>query len=117
VDNSARGRIERENGRHDVVLFMKDRPVFLQNGSSDLAVQLLSRLSVKREGIDVLSDPALPQGIKAFSEWPSVPRHCASREFVGGTDIIGECTCRESSPSFLPPATGGGPPPWLEAQV
>jgi monothiol glutaredoxin len=83
-------RIEREISGHDIVLFMKGTPVFPQCGFSNLVVQVLSRLGVKFKGIDVLSDPALRQGIKAFSDWPTVPQLYVKGEFVGGCDIVRE---------------------------
>jgi monothiol glutaredoxin len=83
-------RIEREISGHDVVLFMKGTPVFPQCGFSNLVVQVLSQLGVKFKGIDVLSDPALRQGIKAFSDWPTVPQLYVKGEFVGGCDIVRE---------------------------
>jgi monothiol glutaredoxin len=81
---------EREIEEHDVVLFMKGTPVFPQCGFSSLAVQVLSHLGVKFKAIDVLSDPALRQGIKAFSDWPTVPQLYVKGEFVGGCDIVRE---------------------------
>jgi monothiol glutaredoxin len=83
-------RIEREISEHDVVLFMKGTPVFPQCGFSSVVVQVLSHLGVKFKGIDVLSDPALRQGIKAFSDWPTVPQLYVKGEFVGGCDIVRE---------------------------
>jgi len=83
-------RIERDINEHDVVLFMKGTPVFPQCGFSSLVVQVLSHLGVKFKGIDVLSDPALRQGIKAFSDWPTVPQLYVKGEFVGGCDIVRE---------------------------
>ena len=83
-------RIEREINEHDVVLFMKGTPVFPQCGFSAVVVQVLSHLGVKFKGIDVLSEPALRQGIKAFSDWPTVPQLYVKGEFVGGCDIVRE---------------------------
>jgi monothiol glutaredoxin len=83
-------RIEREIREHDIVLFMKGTPVFPQCGFSNLVVQVLSRLGVKFRGIDVLSDPELRQGIKEFSEWPTVPQLYVRGQFVGGADIVRE---------------------------
>ena len=83
-------RIEREINEYDVVLFMKGTPVFPQCGFSSVVVQVLSHLGVKFKGIDVLSDPALRQGIKAFSDWPTVPQLYIKGEFVGGCDIVRE---------------------------
>jgi monothiol glutaredoxin len=86
----AQERIEREISEHDVVLFMKGTPVFPQCGFSSVVVQVLSHLGVKFKGIDVLSDPALRQGIKVFSDWPTVPQLYVKGEFVGGCDIVRE---------------------------
>ena len=83
-------RIEREISEHDVVLFMKGTPVFPQCGFSSVVVQVLSHLSVKFKGIDVLSDPALRQGLKAFSDWPTLPQLYVKGKFVGGCDIVRE---------------------------
>jgi monothiol glutaredoxin len=83
-------RIEREINEHDVVLFMKGTPVFPQCGFSSMVVQVLSHLGVKFKGIDVLADPALRQGIKVFSDWPTVPQLYVKGEFVGGCDIVRE---------------------------
>ena len=83
-------RIEREIDEHDVVLFMKGTPVFPQCGFSSVVVQVLRHLGIKFKGIDVLSDPALRQGIKAFSDWPTVPQLYVKGEFVGGCDIVRE---------------------------
>jgi monothiol glutaredoxin len=90
MENPVQQRIEREISEHDVVLFMKGTPVFPQCGFSSLVVQVLSHLGVKFKGIDVRSDPALHQGIKAFSDWPTVAQLYVKGEFVGGCDIIRE---------------------------
>src|ERR1700740_3523516 len=90
MKDPVRERIEREIGEHDVLLFMKGTPVFPQCGFSNLVVQVLSRLGVKFKGIDVLSDPELRQGIKEFSDWPTVPQLYINGEFVGGADIVCE---------------------------
>ncbi len=90
MSNTVQERIEREIGEHDVVLFMKGTPVFPQCGFSSLVVQMLSRLGVRFKGVDVLSDPALRQAIKVFSDWPTVPQLYVKGEFVGGCDIVRE---------------------------
>jgi monothiol glutaredoxin len=90
MTNSVQERIERELGEHDVVLFMKGTPVFPQCGFSAQVVQILSRLEVEFKALDVLTDPALRQGIKAFSDWPTVPQLYVKGEFVGGCDIVRE---------------------------
>jgi len=76
-------RIEREINEHDVVVFIKGTPVFPQCGFSSVVVQVLSHLGVKFKGVDVLSDPALRQGIKAFSDWPTVPATLCQRRVCG----------------------------------
>jgi monothiol glutaredoxin len=83
-------RIEREISGHEVMLFMKGTPVFPQCGFSAVMVQVSNHLGVKFKGIDVLSDPVLRRGIKAFSDWPTVPQLYVKGEFVGGCDIVRE---------------------------
>jgi monothiol glutaredoxin len=83
-------RIARAINEHDVVLFMKGTPVFPQCDFSNVVVQVLNHLGVKFKGIDVLRDPALRQGIKALSDWPTVPQLYVKSEFVGGCDIVRE---------------------------
>jgi monothiol glutaredoxin len=90
MKDSVQAQIEREINEHDVVLFMKGTPVFPQCGFSAVMVQVLSHLGVKFKGIDVLTDPALRQGIKAFSDWPTVPQLYVKGEFTGGCDIVRE---------------------------
>jgi monothiol glutaredoxin len=90
MTDQVKERIEREISEHDVVLFMKGTPVFPQCGFSSIVVQVLTYLGVKFKGIDVLRDPALRQGIKAFSDRPTVPQLYVKGEFVGGCDIVRE---------------------------
>ena len=86
VDNRIRGLID----EHDVVLFMKGTPVFPQCGFSATVVQMLSLLGVRFKGFDVLEDPEVRQGIKRFSDWPTIPQLYVKGEFVGGCDIVRE---------------------------
>lgn len=74
----------------DVVLFMKGVPAAPQCGFSAAVVQILSRLAVPFEGVDVLADPAIREGIKAYSSWPTLPQLYVKGEFVGGCDIVRE---------------------------
>ncbi|WP_282609566.1 Grx4 family monothiol glutaredoxin [Pelagibius sp. Alg239-R121] len=90
MDNPVAERIKQDISDNDVVLFMKGTPVFPQCGFSATVVQVLSHLGVKFKGIDVLQDPGLRQGIKDFSNWPTVPQLYVKGEFVGGCDIIRE---------------------------
>ncbi|MDB5724810.1 MAG: monothiol glutaredoxin, Grx4 family [Novosphingobium sp.] len=74
----------------DVVLFMKGTPLFPQCGFSSRAIAILDHLGVKYETIDVLQDMEVRQGIKAFSDWPTIPQLYVKGEFVGGSDIMME---------------------------
>ena len=89
-DNPVFERIEQEIGNSDVVLFMKGTPVFPQCGFSAAVVQVLNHLDVAFKGIDILADPGLRQGIKEFSNWPTIPQLYVKGDFVGGCDIIRE---------------------------
>jgi len=74
----------------DVVLFMKGTPVFPQCGFSAAVVQILSHLNVPFKSFDVLQDPEIRQGIKDYSDWPTIPQLYVKGEFVGGCDILRE---------------------------
>jgi monothiol glutaredoxin len=74
----------------DVVLFMKGTPLFPQCGFSSRAVAILDHLGVPYESVDVLQDAEVRQGIKSFSEWPTIPQLYVKGEFVGGSDIMME---------------------------
>jgi len=73
-----------------VVLFMKGSPLFPQCGFSSRAVAILNHLGVEFESVDVLQDQAVRQGIKSFSDWPTIPQLYVKGEFVGGSDIMME---------------------------
>ena len=83
-------RIRDEIGKNDVLLFMKGTPVFPQCGFSAAVVECLSELGVKFHGVNILVDEELRQGIKEFSQWPTIPQLYVKGEFVGGCDIIRE---------------------------
>ena len=89
-DNGAVERIEREINDHPVVLFMKGTPIFPQCGFSAMVVQVLTHLGVKFKSVDVLNEPPIREGIKQYSEWPTIPQLYVSGEFVGGCDIVRE---------------------------
>jgi monothiol glutaredoxin len=74
----------------DVVLFMKGTPYFPQCGFSSRAVSILEHLDVEFASVDVLQDPEVRQGIKAYSDWPTIPQLYVKGEFVGGSDIMTE---------------------------
>ncbi len=83
-------RIKDEVTSNDVVLFMKGTPVFPQCGFSAAVVEVLDHMGVRFKGVNVLVDPAIRQGIKEFSDWPTIPQLYVKGEFVGGCDIIRE---------------------------
>jgi monothiol glutaredoxin len=74
----------------DVVLFMKGVPAAPQCGFSGAVVQILNGLGVPFAGINVLADPEIREGIKSFSNWPTVPQLYVKGEFLGGCDIVRE---------------------------
>ena len=87
---SAHDQIAKDIAENDVMLYMKGTPVFPQCGFSAAVVHVLSELGVKFKSADVLKDPELRQGIKEFSNWPTIPQLYVKGEFVGGCDIIKE---------------------------
>ena len=84
------GIITSEITDNEVVLFMKGTPVFPQCGFSSQVVQILSYLGVSFRGVNVLDNDELREGIKAFSNWPTIPQLYVKGEFLGGCDIIRE---------------------------
>ena len=76
--------------KNDVVLFMKGTPDMPQCGFSMTVTNIFKQLKVKFNGIDVLADPEIRQGIKDFSNWPTVPQLYVKGEFIGGCDIAKE---------------------------
>lgn len=89
-DNPIFERIQSEVDSSDVVLFMKGSPVFPQCGFSAAVVQALSLIGVKYKGVDVLQDSEIRDGIKEFTNWPTIPQLYVKGEFVGGCDIVRE---------------------------
>ena len=75
---------------NDIVLFMKGTALFPQCGFSSRAVAILDRLGATYETVDVLQDPEIRQGIKEYSDWPTIPQLYVKGEFVGGSDIMME---------------------------
>jgi monothiol glutaredoxin len=83
-------RIQNDITTNRVMLYMKGNAMFPQCGFSARVVQILSHLDVPFQTANVLEDPALREGIKAFSQWPTIPQLYVDGEFVGGCDIITE---------------------------
>lgn len=83
-------KIQDELDGNEVVLFMKGNPMFPQCGFSAAVVGVLSHMQIKFKGIDVLQDMEIREGVKAFSNWPTIPQLYVKGEFVGGCDIVKE---------------------------
>ena len=83
-------RIDELVKANDVVLFMKGTPLFPQCGFSSRAIAILDHLGTTYETVDVLQDPEIRNGIKEYSDWPTIPQLYVKGEFVGGSDIMME---------------------------
>ena len=90
MDENTRQRIQTEVDTNDVLLFMKGTPVFPHCGFSAAVIQVLSHLQVKFNSVNVLEDMDIREGIKHYSDWPTIPQLYVKGEFVGGCDIIRE---------------------------
>ena len=90
TDNPAHDQIRKDIAENDVVLFMKGTPNFPQCGFSAAVVQVLNHLGVTFKGVNVLANNEIRQGIKEFSNWPTIPQLYIKGEFVGGCDIVRE---------------------------
>lgn len=90
MSQSVNDRITDIVGKNDVVLFMKGTPLFPQCGFSSRAIAILDHLGVDYDTVDVLQDQEVRQGIKSFSDWPTIPQLYVKGEFVGGSDIMME---------------------------
>jgi monothiol glutaredoxin len=88
--SDAQSRIADLVKTNDVVLFMKGTALFPQCGFSSRAIAILDRLGAKYETVDVLQDAEIRDGIKQFSDWPTIPQLYVKGEFVGGSDIMME---------------------------
>ena len=82
--------IKNEIKSNDVVLFMKGTPVFPMCGFSAATIQVLSDIGVKFSSVNVLDSNEMREGIKKFSNWPTIPQLYVKEEFIGGCDIIKE---------------------------
>ncbi|MCX7685344.1 MAG: Grx4 family monothiol glutaredoxin [Acetobacteraceae bacterium] len=83
-------RIAAEIAENPVVLYMKGTPMFPQCGFSARVVQVLTHMGVPFKGVNVLEDMAVREGIKTFSNWPTIPQLYVKGEFIGGCDIVTE---------------------------
>ncbi|RYY29322.1 MAG: Grx4 family monothiol glutaredoxin [Sphingomonadales bacterium] len=90
MSDDVQGRLKALVEGNEVVLFMKGSPLFPQCGFSSRAVAILNHLESEFESVDVLQDQGIRQGIKEFSDWPTIPQLYVKGEFVGGSDIMME---------------------------
>ena len=90
MDQKTKELIENEINNNEVCLFMKGTPEAPQCGFSMTVTNILKILEVKFKGVNVLASNELRQGIKEYSEWPTIPQLYIKKEFVGGCDIIKE---------------------------
>ena len=88
MDAATKDKIEAEIGKSDVVLFMKGNPIFPQCGFSATTSGVLSHMGVDYHSVDVLQDPDIREGIKAYTNWPTIPQVYVKGEFIGGCDIV-----------------------------
>ena len=90
LDPDISDRIQSEINSQDVVLFMKGTPVMPQCGFSAAVVGVLSHIGVQFRGVNVLEDEQIREGIKVYSDWPTIPQLYIKGEFMGGCDIVRE---------------------------
>ena len=90
MENIIFDQIKKEINENDIVLYMKGSAVFPQCGFSAAVVQILSQLGVSFKDVNVLEDNIIREGIKEFTQWPTIPQLYVKGEFVGGCDIIRE---------------------------
>ena len=90
MEQNTKDKIQNIIDENDVMLFMKGTPVMPQCGFSAAVVGVLSHMGIKYNSVNVLEDPEIREGIKEFSDWPTIPQLYVKKEFVGGCDIIKE---------------------------
>jgi monothiol glutaredoxin len=90
MEQSTKDKIQDIINENEVLLFMKGTPVMPQCGFSAAVVGVLSHMGITYNSVNVLEDPEIREGIKEFSDWPTIPQLYVKKEFVGGCDIIRE---------------------------
>jgi monothiol glutaredoxin len=90
MDEATQARIDEQVNSNPVMLYMKGSPLFPQCGFSGQVVQILSMYDLPFESCDVLQDPAIREGIKRYSDWPTIPQLYVQGRFIGGCDIVTE---------------------------
>ncbi|HJQ83995.1 MAG TPA: Grx4 family monothiol glutaredoxin [Candidatus Binatia bacterium] len=92
--DDVRKEIEREVRDNKVVVYMKGTPAFPMCGFSAATVQVLREIGVPFKAVDILAEPEKREGIKAFSNWPTIPQVYVDGKFIGGCDIVRELHAR-----------------------
>ena len=90
MEQSTKDKIQNIIDENDVLLFMKGTPVMPQCGFSAAVVGVLSHMGIKYNSVNVLEDPEIREGIKEFSDWPTIPQLYVQGDFIGGSDIVKE---------------------------
>ena len=90
MDQQVKDKIENEITNNEVCLFMKGTPEVPECGFSMAVTNILKLLEVNFKGVNVLADQSIREGIKTYSEWPTIPQLYVKKEFIGGCDIIKE---------------------------
>jgi monothiol glutaredoxin len=90
MDNPVFAEIQKQIDDAPVLLFMKGTPMFPQCGFSARVIQILKHANIPFKTVNVLEDPEIRDGIKAFSNWPTIPQLYVKGEFIGGCDIVTE---------------------------
>ena len=88
MEQNTKDKIQNIINENDVLLFMKGTPVMPQCGFSAAVVGILSHMGIKYNSVNVLEDPEIREGIKEFSDWPTIPQLYVKGEFIGGCDIV-----------------------------
>ena len=90
MDQIVKEKIENEISNNEICLFMKGTPEVPECGFSMAVTNILKLLEVNFKGVNVLADQSIREGIKEFSEWPTIPQLYVNKEFIGGCDIVKE---------------------------
>jgi monothiol glutaredoxin len=88
--DAIQARIEEQVKKNKIILYMKGTPSFPMCGFSAATIQVLDSYNVQYESVNVLDDPAIRDGVKRYSNWPTIPQLYINGEFVGGCDIVRE---------------------------
>jgi monothiol glutaredoxin len=106
MSRDVKAEIQKLVSEHPVVLYMKGTPTFPMCGFSAAAVAVLEDIGTKFESVNVLDDQEVREGIKAFSDWPTIPQLYVAGEFIGGADIMRDLHAKGELAGIIAKATG-----------